>query len=92
MDKKDIKIQQKELREILNQWDVLGVASEVDDEYDDIRDTLISKLNNRSSSVDIKKIIEDEIHGSYGLEPNPRRNDDIDKYSNIIFEWYKKYL
>ena len=92
MDRKLVKIQQKELREILNQWDVLGVADAVNDEYDDIRDTLLSKLNNRSSSSDIKEIIEKELHGPYGLEPNPIQNDNIDKYSNIIFEWYKKYL
>ena len=84
---------QRELRGLLNDWDPIGVfdpddeddGSEPVDEYDCIRDPLISHLLRGDSRYEIAEFLRDELTDHFGLEPRLVTTNVI----NRIFEWWE---
>src|SRR5680860_412904 len=61
---------QRELRDLLNTWDPIGVDpgdGGPDDEYDCIRDTLLSHLMRGDTKVEIGDYLRSELEGHFGL-------------------------
>lgn len=66
---------QRELRGLLNEWDPIGVFDPDDeagsgpvDEYDCIRDPLISRLLKGDGRYEIAEYLRGELNGHFGLE------------------------
>lgn len=85
---------QRELRVLLNEWDPIGVFDPEDendnssgpvDEYDCIRDPLISHLLRGDSRYEVAKFLRDELTGHFGLEPWLVTTNVIDR----IFDWWE---
>lgn len=84
---------QRELRDLLNEWDPLGVFDPADedqdswpvDEYDCIRDPLISHLLRGDDRCEVAEFVRDELTGHFGLEPWVATTDVIDR----IIEWWE---
>ena len=85
MDKKLIKKQQKELRDIFNEWDFIGGVPL--DEYDCIVGLTLSSLLRGIPLIDLEKFIADEITSHFGMEVD---KNDIQKNSEKIFNWFNK--
>ena len=71
--KKDFKI----IREILNDWDPLGVADMVDDEYDDINFLAYSALIDKGEIEDMKNAINDYLTKSMEIYETDRKLEEI---------------
>ncbi len=84
MNIKDAKILQNELRQILNDWDFIGGVPE--DEYDCLRDKIITHLQKYGDLESLKKALVDEITGHFGIEIRPETG--IDKQAQIILSWW----
>jgi len=77
----------------LNEWDPIGVFDVEDedddswpvDEYDCIRDPLISHLLQGGSRDEVAAFLRDELTGHFGLEPRAVPTSTIDR----IFEWWE---
>ncbi|MCC3281093.1 MULTISPECIES: hypothetical protein [Arthrobacter] len=84
---------QRELRDLLNQWDPIGVFDPDDeddgsgpvDEYDCIRDPLISHLLRGDTRYEIAGFLRDELTDHLGLEPWLVTTNVIDR----IFDWWE---
>jgi hypothetical protein len=84
---------QRELRGLLNEWDPIGVFDHDDgedgsgpaDEYDCIRDPLISHLLRGDSRYEVADFLRDELTGHFGLEPWLVTANVIDR----IFDWWE---
>lgn len=82
---------QRELRTLLNEWDPIGVfdpedGSGPDDEYDCIRDPLMSHLLRGDSRYEVAEFLRDELTGHFGLEPWLVTTNVIDR----IFAWWEQ--
>lgn len=58
----------KKINIILNEWDFIGVADAVDDEYDCFVEPLATLLTAKSSRSDVKNYIEKELKEHFGME------------------------
>jgi hypothetical protein len=60
-----------ELRNLLNDWDFIGVADPETntDEYDCMIEPLLRSLSAGAGPGDIKRLLDDEITGHFGLSP-----------------------
>ena len=82
---------QAELRELLNEWDPVGLFDSVDDdgaaadEYDCIRDPLISHLLGGEDRVEVAEFLREEVTGHFGVEPSLVTTDVVDQ----IFGWWE---
>ena len=81
---------QRELRDLLNEWDPIGVFDDEDgegpvDEYDCIRDPLISHLLRGDSRAEVAAFLREELTGHFGLEPWLVTTNVIDR----IFNWWE---
>jgi hypothetical protein len=84
---------QQELRALLNEWDPIGVfdpaggdeGSGPVDEYDCIRDPLLSHLLRGDDRNGIAEFLRDELTNHYGLEPWLVTTNVIDR----IFQWWE---
>ncbi|WP_196804139.1 hypothetical protein [Marmoricola sp. URHB0036] len=84
---------QRELRVLLNKWDPIGVFDPDDedpdsgpvDEYDCIRDPLISQLLRGDSRDEVAAFLRDELASHFGLEPRLVTTNIVDR----IFEWWQ---
>lgn len=84
---------QRELRVLLNEWDPIGVFDPDDeddgavpvDEYDCIRDPLISRLLRGDSRYEVAGFLRDELTNHFGLEPWHVTTNIIDR----IFNWWE---
>jgi hypothetical protein len=89
MNKKEVKSQQKELRIILNNWSFIGFKGILpEDEYDCLRDKIISVLyKSKSTKQDVKNTIRTELVEHFGM---PEVGDtEIDNQVEIIWKWWK---
>jgi hypothetical protein len=84
---------QRELRALLNDWDPIGIlgpdwrADEAGpvDEYDCLRDPLISRLLHDEGREEVAGFLQDELADHFGFGPGPVPNDVTDR----IFEWWE---
>ena len=84
---------QRELRELLNEWDPIGVfdLADVDqgswpvDEYDCIREPLISHLLRGDNRSEIAEFLRNELTSHFGLEPWLVTTNVVER----IFDWWE---
>jgi hypothetical protein len=69
------------IREILNDWDPIGVADSVDDEYDAMNFRTLSVLMNKRDKKEIREILADYTRNSMEITVD---NDTLDKVADRI--------
>ena len=69
------------IREILNDWDPIGVADSVDDEYDAMNFRTLSVLMNKRDKKEIREILADYTRNSMEIAVD---NDTLDKVADRI--------
>jgi hypothetical protein len=69
------------IREILNDWDPIGVADSVDDEYDTMNFRTLSVLINKRDKKEIKEILDDYTRNAMEITID---NDTLDKVADKI--------
>jgi hypothetical protein len=57
------------VRELLNHWDPVGVADEVDDEYECMEPTLGAMVHEGASAAEFKAYLWRELRDHFGLQP-----------------------
>lgn len=60
---------QADLRDLLNQWDPIGVADIVNDEYDCLLAPLLHRLAAHASRTQISEYLWYELQHHFGLDP-----------------------
>lgn len=63
------------LRRLLNEWDPIGVADEVPDEYDCMLAPLLQRLRRGADRTEIGTFLRDELEHHFGLSPLPSEPD-----------------
>ncbi|MYT30385.1 MULTISPECIES: hypothetical protein [unclassified Streptomyces] len=58
---------QKDLRRLLNEWDPIGVADEVQDEYDCMVGPLFRRLHDGADQAEIGEFLRHELEVHFGL-------------------------
>jgi hypothetical protein len=69
------------IREILNDWDPIGVADSVDDEYDTMNFRILSILMNKLDTKEIREILADSTRNSMEI---PVDNETLDRVADRI--------
>lgn len=76
---------QLNLRYLLNEWDPIGVADLVEDEYDCLIAPLLSRLSAGAGRAEISEFLWYETEDHFGL--NPGRLE-IDRLANRLVAWW----
>jgi hypothetical protein len=77
----------KKIREILNEWDPLGVADVVDDEYDEINFLAYSVLMKNGEIEEIKKSIKGYLTQSMEIDETDEKLEEISmKIKNAVLK------
>ncbi|MFD5271662.1 hypothetical protein [Streptomyces sp. NPDC058335] len=63
------------LRHLLNEWDPLGVADEVQDEYDCMLLPMLQRLRGGADETEIGEFLRREVEEHFGLDPLGARPD-----------------
>lgn len=72
------------IREILNDWDPIGVADSVDDEYDTMNFRTLSVLMNKRDKKEIREILDDYTRNSMEITVDSETLDKVaDRISKI---------
>ncbi|MFJ2820071.1 hypothetical protein ACIO7M_03000 [Streptomyces toxytricini] len=64
---------QRELRQLLNEWDPIGVADLVGDEYDCLLAPLLGRLCRGADGTEIGAYLRTEVEDHFGLDPSASR-------------------
>ncbi|MEU3692814.1 hypothetical protein [Streptomyces narbonensis] len=59
------------LRHLLNEWDPIGVADDVQDEYDCMLAPLLRRLRGGAEQTEIGDFLRQELEDHFGLTPLP---------------------
>ena len=78
---------QASLRLLLNEWDPLGVADLVSDEYDCMIGPLLSRLIRNGGRSEISEFLWYELEDHFGIDPAA---DDVDGLANRLVAWWAK--
>lgn len=73
------------LRYLLNQWDPIGVADAVDDEYDCMIAPLLLKLNAAAGRAGISEFLWYELEEHFGLNPELHG---VDAMADRLVAWW----
>ena len=81
---------QANLRHLLNEWDPIGVADVVSDEYDCLIAPLLSKLSAGGGRSQISEFLWYELEDHFGLDPDRHDPDrhDVDALANRLVAWW----
>ncbi|WKX71238.1 hypothetical protein [Streptomyces sp. XD-27] len=60
---------ENDLRHLLNEWDPIGVADDVQDEYDCMLAPLLQRLRGGASQTEIGEFLRHELEDHFGLDP-----------------------
>ncbi|MFC8509528.1 hypothetical protein ACFU3J_06570 [Streptomyces sp. NPDC057411] len=66
---------ENDLRQLLNEWDPIGVADEVQDEYDCMLAPLLQRLRSGADEAEIDKFLRQGLEEHFGLDPLGLRPD-----------------
>lgn len=83
-DADQVQLLQANLRYLLNQWDPIGIAYLVDDEYDCMLVPLWSKLIEGGDRSSISEFLWYEIEDHFGMDPN---RCGVDDFANKLVAW-----
>ncbi|MFE5730938.1 hypothetical protein ACFQ7A_08535 [Streptomyces sp. NPDC056528] len=61
------------LRHLLNEWDPIGVAVEVRDEYDCMLAPLLQRLRHGAGQAEIGEFLRHELEEHFRLDPRPSK-------------------
>ncbi|MDX3803910.1 hypothetical protein [Streptomyces sp. AK04-3B] len=75
-----------DLRRLLNEWDPIGVADDVQDEYDCMLAPLLQRLRSGAGRTEIGESLRHELEGHFGLDPLGLRPDAM---AVRVVEWWK---
>lgn len=79
---------QANLRYLVNQWDPIGVADVVDDEYDCMLAPLWQRLRNGATAAEISELLWFELEDHFGLDPHAH---DVDAFANRLHAWAESW-
>ncbi|MCF0093458.1 hypothetical protein [Micromonospora sp. MH99] len=65
----DLSDLQLNLRQLLNQWDPIGVAETAPDEYDCMLGPLLARLRGGAGRSEISEFLWHELENHFGLDP-----------------------
>ncbi|MFF3773157.1 hypothetical protein [Streptomyces sp. NPDC002232] len=65
------------LRHLLNEWDPIGVADDVQDEYDCMLAPLLQRLRGGSDQAEVGEFLRHELEDHFGLTPLPSEPEAI---------------
>ncbi|MER6150983.1 hypothetical protein [Streptomyces hirsutus] len=68
-------VTENDLRHLLNEWDPLGVADDVQDEYDCMLVPLLQRLRGGADQTGICEFLRHELKDHFGLDPLGSRPD-----------------
>ncbi|MFA3877763.1 hypothetical protein ABS735_29515 [Streptomyces sp. MMCC 100] len=74
-----------DLRRLLNEWDPIGVADEVQDEYDCMLDPLLQRLRSGADQAAIGKFLRHELEDHFGLYSLGLRPDVM---AALVIDWW----
>ncbi|WP_432106206.1 hypothetical protein [Streptomyces sp. bgisy091] len=60
---------ENDLRHLLNEWDPIGVADEVQDEYDCMLAPMLQRLRGGAHETEISEFLRHEVEEHFGLDP-----------------------
>jgi hypothetical protein len=76
---------QRNLRELLNQWDPIGVAGTAPDEYDFMLGPLLTKLHAGADRAEIGEFLWHELEDHFGLDPARYY---VDSVATLLVGWW----
>jgi hypothetical protein len=79
---------QANLRYLVNQWDPIGVADLVDDEYDCMLAPLWQRLLKGATAAEISEFLWLELEDHFGLDPHAL---DVDGFANRLVAWAESW-
>ncbi len=81
----DLVTAQLNLRYLLNQWDPIGVADVVDDEYDCLIAPIMAKLRAGAGRAEVSELLWYELEDHIGLDPASRN---VDAMADRLVAWW----
>ncbi|MEU6520461.1 hypothetical protein [Streptomyces sp. NPDC046978] len=75
-----------DLRRLLNKWDPIGVADDVQDEYDCLLAPLLQRLRSGAGQLEIGEFLRHELEDHFGLDPLGLRPDAMAIH---VVDWWK---
>lgn len=82
----DLHTVEANLRYILNQWDPIGVAGIVQDEYDCLLAPLLTLLLQGANRAQLSQFLWSEVQDHFGLDPACH---DTDRLANRLIAWWQ---
>ncbi|NBE51521.1 hypothetical protein [Streptomyces boluensis] len=76
---------QDNLRYLLNEWDPIGVADAVRDEYDCLIGPLLSRLHRGAGRAEISEFLWHELNDHFHIPPTPER---VDPMADRLVAWW----
>ncbi|MFF0478899.1 hypothetical protein [Streptomyces sp. NPDC004284] len=73
------------LRVLLNEWDPIGAADSVQDEYDCLIEPLLGRLHRGAGRAEISAFLWHEVTGHFGLSPFRR---EVDAVADRLVAWW----
>ncbi|WP_338897268.1 hypothetical protein WBG99_17935 [Streptomyces sp. TG1A-60] len=73
------------LRFLLNEWDPIGVADDVQDEYDCLIAPLLTRLHAGAGRAAIGEFLGSELEDHFGLDPQPQ---EVDQLADKLVAWW----
>ena len=77
----------RELRALLNAWDPVGVASEVEDEYDGLIPALYARLHDGDREPQLLAFLTEERVEYFGLTPRPEADEQL---AGELVSWWDR--
>jgi hypothetical protein len=74
-----------DLRRLLNEWDPIGIADEVRDEYDCMLAPLLQRLRSGAGRTEIGEFLRHELEDHFGLDIRGQRPDAM---AVSVVEWW----
>ncbi|WP_371678096.1 hypothetical protein [Streptomyces sp. NBC_01276] len=76
---------ERALRGLLNEWDPIGVADAVDDEYDCLLAPLLGRLCKGADRAEIEAFLRHELEDHFGISPALQRTDAV---AGRVLDWW----
>ncbi|MBF9072846.1 hypothetical protein [Streptacidiphilus fuscans] len=73
------------LRHLLNEWDPIGVADAVQDEYDCMLAPLLQRLRRGTDEAEIDEFLRHELEDHFGLTPLPSEPEGM---ATRVMSWW----
>jgi hypothetical protein len=74
-----------DLRQLLNEWDPIGVADDVQDEYDCMLAPLLQRLRGGADQTEIGEFLRQDLEEHFGLDPLGLRPDAM---ATRVIDWW----